>query len=111
MNVCQLYAFKDHKASPGALTNITKVLLVCCAIIGSLLLGAVAVEFPSGLIVGLCYLIGYGLLIVGGFVIYLYVNDSEVVVVSIVLIVIMINIIIMVFVIIIIIIIITIITT
>lgn len=77
MNVCQLYAFKDHKIGLAGITRFVKVLLISCSIVGALLIGGVAAEFPSGLIVGLVYLIVYGLMIVGGYVVYLYVNDPE----------------------------------
>jgi hypothetical protein len=42
-----------------------QILIILNAIIYGLLIAAVAIDFPSGLIVGLTYLIGYGLGILG----------------------------------------------
>jgi hypothetical protein len=61
------WAYRDlvlRRTNSDQLRQI-QILVVLNAIIYGLLIAAVAIDFPSGLIVGLIYLIGYGLGFVG----------------------------------------------
>lgn len=68
MNICQLYAFKDLKAPSLGLTRTSKTLLTLSSLGYGVLIAGVAIDFPSGLIVGLIYVL-LGLILLS---IYLY---------------------------------------
>lgn len=72
MHACQAYAYRDVKAPQMGLTNIGKLLLFLSSAVLGLLIAGVAIEFPSGTIVGLIYLIFYGMGVIGGFLFYQY---------------------------------------
>lgn len=61
------WAYRDlvlRRTNSDRLRQI-QLLIILNAIVYGLLLAAVAIDFPSGLIVGLIYLIGYGIGILG----------------------------------------------
>ncbi len=77
MNACQLFAYKDHKASQLGLTFSAKALLVLASGVYALLIAGVAANFPSGTIVSFIYLVLYGGGVVGGYVFYVYQYGKE----------------------------------
>ena len=61
------WAYRDlvlRRTNSDRLRQI-QLLIILNAIVYGLLIAAVAIDFPSGLIVGLIYLIGYGIGILG----------------------------------------------
>jgi hypothetical protein len=72
MHLCQAWAYKDFKAPTNGLPIAAKVSLVCSSLLLALLIFLVALQFPSGTIVGFIYLLCYGMCIVGGYHAYLY---------------------------------------
>lgn len=82
MNGCQLFAYKDHKSSQMGLTFSAQCLLIIASVVLAVLITAVAIDFPSGTIVGFIYLVVYGMFIVGGYMWYVYrvEHDSNVIV-------------------------------
>ena len=77
MQAAQLYAYREVRYPEGSVTVFTKALLAGSGTLLGLLLLGVALQFPSGTIVGFIYLVLYGLFTVGGYHFYLYVYKGE----------------------------------
>jgi hypothetical protein len=71
-----LWAFRSHcvHTEDDLLTPKTRCMLVVASLIYGLLIAGVAIDFPSGLIVGLLYVILYGFCCVGGYLYILHKN-------------------------------------
>ncbi|RYY79881.1 hypothetical protein EON63_16980 [archaeon] len=80
MNLCQLYAYKNVRAPILGLPCRAKAYLIVSSGLYGLLVAAVAINFPSGLIVGLVYTIVLGIGGIGGYMChqYIYRNDQQV---------------------------------
>jgi hypothetical protein len=70
MHATQAYAYRYVVSPQLGLTKTSKTLLFCSSLLLGLLVAGVAIEFPSGTIVGLIYLVLYGLGCVGGYIFY-----------------------------------------
>jgi hypothetical protein len=71
----QAYAYRDvvlRRTNSDRLRQV-QLLIILNSLIYGLLIAAVAIDFPSGILVGLIYLVGYGMLFVGRYVWY---NDG-----------------------------------
>lgn len=77
MQAAQLYAYREVRYPAESLTRLTKAILAGSGTLLALLLLGVALQFPSGTIVGFIYLMLYGLATVGGYHLYLYVYKAE----------------------------------
>lgn len=65
MNVCQAYAFKDHKAPYLGLQVGPKLLMILASLMYGILLAAVAINFPYGVLVMLLFIVIYSFGIIG----------------------------------------------
>jgi hypothetical protein len=75
MAAVQAWAYREvvlRRADSDRLRQV-QLLIIFNSLIYGLLIAAVAIDFPSGIIVGLIYLVGYGMLFVGRYVWY---NDG-----------------------------------
>ena len=77
MNLCQFFAYRHIKAPYLGLTKAGKGLLISASIIYALLIAGVAIEFPSGTIVALIYLLVVGVCVVGGFIVMEHRNGDK----------------------------------
>lgn len=77
MQAAQLWAYRDTRYAEESITLTAKLLLVCSGTLLGLLLLGVALQFPSGTIVGFIYLTLYGMVTVGGYHLYLYKKNDE----------------------------------
>ncbi len=77
MHACQAYAYRNVKAPQLGLTKVGKTLLCLSSLVLGLLVAGVAIEFPSGTVVGLIYIVLYGMGIVGGYLWYQQGQDEE----------------------------------
>lgn len=77
VHLAQAWAYRNVRAPPSGLTALGAFLLCCSSTVFAMLLFAVALQFPSGTIVGFIYLFLYGLCTVGGYHVYLYVYKDE----------------------------------
>jgi hypothetical protein len=78
MNFAQLWAYRLMKAPYMGLTKKGKALLILSSLLYGMLITGVAVEFPSGTIVALVYLLVYGGCGVGGYMLYQYKINNDV---------------------------------
>jgi hypothetical protein len=67
IHASQAYVYRNVKAPQLGLTRIGKILLFCSSLLLGLLVAGVSIEFPSGIIVGLIYIVLYGIGGIGGF--------------------------------------------
>ena len=72
MHAIQVYSYRELRAPDEGLPVAAKGLLVCATLLLAFLLLAVALQFPSGTIVGFLYLILYGFGVVGMYLVMLY---------------------------------------
>lgn len=72
MNAAQAFAYKDHKASQLGLTGTAKILLIFASILFAVFITAVAIDYPSGTIVVLVYLLLYGFGCIGGYLVFMW---------------------------------------
>lgn len=77
MNACQAFAYRGHKAGVDGLNWSATILMISSSVVFSLLLAAVAIDFPSGTIVGIVYLILYGFCGIGGYLFYLKTKEED----------------------------------
>jgi hypothetical protein len=77
MTGVQLYFYREYKSGQHGLTTQNKALLVSTSFVYSLLIAGVAADFPSGILVGLLYLVLYGFITVGGWMFYEYRYKGE----------------------------------
>lgn len=81
MNFAQVYAYRDVKAPQLGLTRNGKILLTLSSLAYGVLIAGVAINFPSGLIVGLLYTVLYGICGIGGYIYIQYriVGDKSII--------------------------------
>lgn len=77
MYACQAYVYRHKKVSSLGMTRSGKALLLLTSLIYALLVAGVAIEFPSGTIVGIIYTVLYGIGIIGGYLYYLYKYEKD----------------------------------
>jgi len=77
MNFAQVYAYRNTKAPQLGLTRNGKILLTLSSLAYGVLLAGVAIDFPSGLIVGLLYTVLYGICGIGGYMYHQYRNVGD----------------------------------
>ena len=78
MAACQAWKFRNYTLSQDSTLSWSgKLLLLAAACSYGLLVCGVAVNFPSGIIVGLIYLLGYGMCVIGGYMLYLHLKAIE----------------------------------
>lgn len=70
---CYAYSFRDLISTGAAVHDRMELCLsISCAIVFAALIAGVSINFPSGTIVGLIYIILFGYGLVGGYLVYLY---------------------------------------
>lgn len=72
MNAAQTYAYRDTKAPQLGLTKTGKALMFASSLVYGVLIGGTAINFPSGIIVLLAYVVTVGFGVMGGYIFYEY---------------------------------------
>lgn len=69
---CYTYSFRDLISTGAVHDKLELCLSISCAIVFAVLIAGVSINFPSGTIVGLIYIILFGYGLVGSYLVYLY---------------------------------------
>jgi hypothetical protein len=70
MNVCQCWAYRHEKAEPAMRSYYFKMLIVFASVMYGFLVAGVAIEFPSGCIVAIVFIVVYGFIYLGGYIFF-----------------------------------------